>query len=78
MAQLSSTIAKKIINFVSRNRCSLIGGIIVVILLPILLISILLDMQGVVQNPYFGFLIYMVMGPVFVAGLLMMCPVAAR
>ncbi len=71
MAQVSSKIVKGIINFVSRSKCSLVGGIIVIILFPILLISILLDMQGVVENPYFGFLIYMVMGPVFVVGLLM-------
>jgi hypothetical protein len=43
----------------------------VVILFPILLVSILLDMQGIVENPYFGFLIYMIMGPLFVIGLLL-------
>ena len=49
------------------------GGVIVTILFPILFVSILLDMQGFVENPYFGFLIYMVMGPLFVLGLLMIC-----
>lgn len=47
------------------------GGVIVTILFPILLVSVLLDMQGFVENPYFGFLIYMIMGPLFVLGLLM-------
>lgn len=68
----SSKIIKLIVNLISRSRCSLIGGIIVIILLPILLVSILIDMQGVVENPYFGFLIYLVMGPIFVVGLLML------
>lgn len=61
----------KIINFLSRSRSALLGGVIVSILSPVLLISILLDMQGVVENPYFGFLIYLVMGPLFVIGLLL-------
>lgn len=72
MPMFSSKIIRSLINFISRSRCSLIGGIIVIILLPILLVSILLDMQGVVENPYFGFLIYLVMGPIFVVGVLML------
>lgn len=71
MAELSTTILKKLVNFFTRSRCSLLGGIIVAILFPILSVSILLDMQGVVENPYFGFMIYMVMGPLFVLGLLL-------
>ena len=71
MAQVSTTILKKIINFFSRSRCSLVGGILIAVLFPVLLVSILLDMQGVVQNPYFGFLIYLVMGPIFVLGVLL-------
>jgi len=71
LAQVSSKILKGIINFFSRSRCSLVGGIIVAVLFPVLLVFILLDMQGVVQNPYFGFLIYMVMGPILVASVLL-------
>lgn len=59
------------ISFLTRCRCTLVGGVIVVILFPILSISIILDMQGVVENPYFGFLIYMIMGPLFAFGLLL-------
>lgn len=47
------------------------GGIIIIVLLPVLLVATLLDMQGVVQNPYFGFLIYLVMGPILVLGVLL-------
>lgn len=72
MPLFSSKILKVLINFISRSRCSLIGGIIVIILSPILLVSVLLDMQGVVENPYFGFLIYLVIGPLFVLGVLLL------
>lgn len=72
MAKFSkSKLLEKLINFFTRCKCSLVGGVIVTILFPILLISTLLDMQGIVENPYFGFLIYMVMGPLFVLGLLL-------
>ncbi len=71
MARISSKILKNTINFFSRSKISLVGGIIVTVLLPVLLVSILLDMQGVVQNPYFGFLIYVIMGPIFVIGVLL-------
>ena len=71
MPKVSTTILKKIINFFSRSRCSLIGGIIISVLFPVLFVAVLLDMQGVVQNPYFGFLLYLVMGPIFVIGVLL-------
>ena len=71
MAELSKTILQKLINFFTKSKCSLLGGIIVAILFPILSFSVFLDMQGVVENPYFGFLIYMIMGPLFVLGLLL-------
>ena len=71
MAKLSTQILKQLVSFFTRSRWSLLGGVIVTILFPILLVSILLDMQGIVDNPYFGFLIYMVMGPLFVLGLLL-------
>jgi len=71
LAELSKTILQKLINFFTKSKCSLLGGIIVAILFPILSFSVFLDMQGVVENPYFGFLIYMIMGPLFVLGLLL-------
>ncbi len=71
MARFHSKILEGIINAISRNKASLLGGIIVIVLFPVLFVAILLDMQGVVQNPYFGFLIYLVMGPLFVLGLVL-------
>ena len=52
MTPISRTLLTRIINFFSRSRCSLLGGVISVILAPVLLIAVLLDMQGLVQNPY--------------------------
>lgn len=52
-----------------RSRVAVAGALVSGLILPVLLISVFLDMRGVVENPYFGFLIYMVMGPLFVAGL---------
>ena len=58
------------LKILARSRVSLAGAVVSGLLFPVLLISLFLDMQGVVHNPYFGFLIYMVMGPLFVAGLI--------
>lgn len=56
---------------VARSKLSVVGAIISTVIFPVLLVSITLDMQGITKNPYFGFLIYMVMGPLFILGLLM-------
>ena len=45
------------------------GSVVSTLIFPVLIVSIFLDMLGFVNNPYFGFLIYMVMGPLFLAGL---------
>ncbi len=72
MTRFHSRVLESLINVISRNKASLLGGIIVIVLFPVLFVSILFDMQGVVQNPYFGFLIYLVMGPLFVLGLVLL------
>ncbi len=69
MLNRSFGLLKLLIREVARSRVALIGALISSLVLPVLLVSIFLDMHGVVKNPYFGFLIYMVMGPVLVAGL---------
>ena len=60
---------KSSINLISRSKLSVLGGIVVCILFPVLVVSITIDIQGAVQNPYFGFLIYLVLGPLFLLGL---------
>lgn len=58
-----------LVKSLARSRVAVAGAVVAGLVLPVLLVSVFLDMRGVVNNPYFGFLIYMVMGPLFVAGL---------
>lgn len=62
---------KASINLLSRSKLSVFGGILLSILSPVLIISIIIDIQGAVQNPYFGFLLYLVLGPLFILGLIL-------
>ncbi len=66
-----STIIQRAINWVSRSKISVTGSIIVAILLPVLAISFTFDYFGFIENPYFGFLIYVFMAPLFVLGLIL-------
>ena len=50
----------------------MIGAILVSILLPVLLISAGFDALGLIENPYFGFLLYVVMAPLFVLGVILL------
>ncbi len=60
-----------IVNGIARSKLSLIGAVVTAILFPVLLFSIILDAQGIVENPYFGFLNYVILGPIFTAGLIL-------
>ncbi len=55
----------------SRSRVSMTGAILVTILFPALVVSTLLDILGAIENPYFGFVIYLIMGPLFILGLVL-------
>ena len=48
------------------------GAVIVGVLLPVLLISLVFDHLGLISNPYFGFLLYVVMAPLFVLGVVLL------
>ncbi len=61
---------KKVFNWISRSKVSVVGAIIVSILFPVLLVSFFFDSFGLIQNPYFGFLLYVVMAPLFVLGVI--------
>lgn len=63
---------KSVINRISRSRLSVIGAILLVFISPILAIAVVLDVQSIVNNPYFGFLIYLVLGPLFVTGVVLL------
>lgn len=55
---------------IARSKVSLIGGIVTTVSFPVLLLFTIFDMTGVVSNPYFGFTTYMVLGPMFITGLI--------
>ncbi len=59
------------VSLISRSKISVVGAIIVTILLPILSVAILFDLFGIIENPYFGFLLYLVMVPILVVGIIL-------
>lgn len=69
--KLFSKIFKNCINWISRSKFSIIGAIVVSILFPVLLISFLFESYGIIENPYFGFLLYLIMAPAFVIGVIL-------
>ncbi len=56
---------------IGRSRVSLIGAMITTVTFPFLLGLVILDTWLHINNPYFGGFIYMVLGPAFMAGLIM-------
>lgn len=70
MAQIEDII-KAFIKAIERNKISLTGAIMTTVSFPLIIIGTIIDLQGLVQNPYFGFMVYMILGPMFIFGLLM-------
>ncbi len=66
-------IFKDLAKGVFRSRLAVLGTILSVVTLPVLVVFTILDMQGVVSNPYFSFINYAVLGPLFIVGLVMLC-----
>ena len=56
---------------ISRSRTSLVGAMIVTVTTPFLFGYMIADTVWHIKNPYFGAAIYLVLGPVFLGGLLM-------
>jgi nitrate/TMAO reductase-like tetraheme cytochrome c subunit len=54
-----------------RSKLSLVGATMVTVVFPFMAVAILLELQGVFHSPYFGFVLYMVMGPIFILGLIL-------
>ncbi len=70
MVQLSDSI-KAFMKGMKHSKVSLTGAIITTVTFPILLVSVILDLHGTIHNIYFGFITYLVLGPLFIAGLLL-------
>jgi NapC/NirT cytochrome c family, N-terminal region len=56
---------------IARSRVSLLGAMIVTIVFPFLLGALLYDVIWHIQNTYVAAVIYMVLGPIFITGLVM-------
>jgi len=61
----------KLLRFFLRSPAALVGATILSLLFPILVISILFDLQGGIENPYFSLLIYLVLGPLAIIALIL-------
>ncbi|MDA8165805.1 MAG: NapC/NirT family cytochrome c [Desulfobacteraceae bacterium] len=64
-------IVKAFVKGIARSKVSLIGAAITTITFPVLVIAGILDVQGIIRNPYLGFFIYMVLSPLFITGLVL-------
>ncbi|MBU4407985.1 MAG: NapC/NirT family cytochrome c, partial [Proteobacteria bacterium] len=64
-------IIKTFVNSIARSKVSLMGAVLTTVTFPILLVAAVLDIMGIVENPYFGFIIYLVLGPLFMVSLLL-------
>jgi hypothetical protein len=56
---------------VTRSRVSMIGALLTTAVTPLLLGLIIVDSLEQIDNPYLGGFIYLLLGPLFIAGLLM-------
>ncbi len=56
---------------IARSRVSLLGAMITTVTFPFLLSLIIVDIWFHIDNPYFGAVIYMLLGPAFMVGLVM-------
>ena len=48
---------------IARSRVSLIGAMITTVTFPFLLGLVVIDIWGHIENPYFGAIVYMLLGP---------------
>jgi hypothetical protein len=72
VGKVSAFFFKTAVNLISRSKLSVLGGIMTGVLAPVLMICVVLDIRGTVDNPYFGFLIYLILGPLFLLGLILL------
>jgi len=64
-------IVKAFLKGITRSRVSLVGAMLTTVVFPLLLGAIILDLLGWITNPYFEAVVYMVMGPAFIFGLIL-------
>jgi len=64
-------IIKSFVKSIARSKVSLMGAVLTTVTFPILLFAAVLDIMRIIENPYFGFIIYMVLGPLFMVSLIL-------
>jgi len=67
-----ATIFPTLLQGVIRSKASLAGSIMFVVLFPVLLVVVLIDLAGGVENPYYGLLLYLTLVPLLLIALLLM------
>ncbi|MGV1099312.1 NapC/NirT family cytochrome c [Thiovibrio sp. JS02] len=70
MAELRDFL-KNLAKRIAQSRLAVTGVVVCGVTLPVLVVLTLLDVTGVARNPYFGFINYVVLAPLFVIGLLL-------
>lgn len=70
MVSLSSVMLS-FVKGIQKSKVSLLGAFITTITFPVLVGAIILDLLGYVTNAYYGFFIYMILGPTFIFGLVL-------
>ena len=66
-------IFKALLKGIFRSRIAVVGAILAAVSMPVLAVFTLLDMQGVVSNPYFSFINYAILGPISIIGVVLLC-----
>ena len=70
MVSLSSVMLS-FVKGIQTSKVSLVGAFITTVTFPVLVGAIILDLLGYVTNAYYGFFIYMILGPTFIFGLVL-------
>lgn len=71
MATTLSDIPKAFIKGIAHSRISLLGAMLVTVIFPFLLGAVLYDVTFHIPNPYFAGAVYMILGPGFIGGLVL-------
>ena len=71
MATTLSDIPKAFIKGIAHSRIALLGAMVVTVIFPFLLGAVLYDLIFHIPNPYFAGAVYMILGPGFIGGLVL-------
>lgn len=58
-----------LLRVIFRRPSAVVGATLFALLFPILLVSVFIDLQGGIENPYFSLIIYLILGPISIGSL---------